>query len=361
MRHRPILALLATLLLALPATAAAAPEYEPNDGIHQAFGPLEADTAYDAMISSDDDVDWYVFYASGKGTIDVEVTALQRPNEFWALGVALRNHDGEELNSAGLWEGETDHIVYTTPGPGKYYVSLGGATEDRYRLTVSGPLTTGPRPGPAEMTPNDNQDMAAAFGPLAGGKLYGGSIDAYEEEDWFYFYTGSAGAFDVAVTGTGGDSFSARLRNEDGGALNSRSVYKYRVSHLRYTGAGRGKYYLQITGDPGDSYQLRIDPAGLISTAPLPPPAPPPAAAPAPKSKPKVAPACRRARKARRGVRRKLMAARRRAVATKKRSRAAKRPKVRRRARMAHRKWRRVAKKRRVVLRKRGKLIKARC
>ena len=50
------------------------------------------------------------------------------------------------------------------------------------------------------MTSNDNPSFASAFGPLVGGRLYGGRIDAYGEEDWFYFYTAGAGAFDIALT-----------------------------------------------------------------------------------------------------------------------------------------------------------------
>lgn len=258
--------------LALPASAAAAPAYEPNDGIHQAFGPLAAGTNYDAAITSNNDEDWYVLYVSGQGVLDVALTNTDDASGG-STHVDLLDKDGTSLNSESyISENTTEHLVYTTPGPGQYYVVIDSdSAGDQYRLTVSGPLTTGPRPGPAAATPNTNPDLTTAFGPLLGDTLYGGSIDAYDEEDWFYFYTAGPGAFDISLTNIADDSGGSvhgYLYDKDTNQLNGESyISENRIAHLTYTAAGPAKFALEISSDSaGDHYQFRIDPGSMLTT-----------------------------------------------------------------------------------------------
>lgn len=273
--------------LALPVAAWAAPEYEPNEGIHEAYGPLVHDTPYDATISSSNDWDWYVFHVSGPGLVTVELTNKDDASDARSY-FTLRDADGEELNSSSAGEGGTESIQYTTPGAGTYYVDVwswdGG---NDYRLRVSGPLVDGPAPGAAETTPNNNPTMESAFGPLLGGKLYGGRIDAHDEEDWFRFYTAGAGTFDAALTNVGDESDARAyyvLYDEDGQELMSESAGENRVGHMRYTAAGRSEFFLQVwSWDPGNEYQFEIMPASLITTTP---PPPPPATNPPPDGSP---------------------------------------------------------------------------
>lgn len=289
MRHRLTLAVLAALALALPASALGSDAaYEPNDGIQQAYGPLEANTNYDGTISTDNDRDWYIVYVSGQGVLNVSLNNLDDGSGCCGSPyVYLLNADGETLNYSYVEEGTTEELSYTTPGPGHYYVVVrGGRIPDNYRLRVSGPITTGPRPGPPdEVTPNNNPEAASAFGPLQGGRLYAGSIDAYNEEDWFYFYTSGPGAFDISLINLydgstyGGPSMD--LFAADGEKrLNSASASPDRIDHIRYTTGGPAKFVLQVEGgSPVDRYQFRIDPAGLLTT--VAPPAPPIVRAPA--------------------------------------------------------------------------------
>ncbi|CAN5550904.1 hypothetical protein BH20ACT18_BH20ACT18_07480 [soil metagenome] len=277
------------LALALPASASASPLYEPNDGIHQAFGPLQAGTNYDAAISSYNDTDWYVAYVSTQGVLDVGLTNTATSGYGCCLLVELFDQDGTYLNSTYVSRGTTEHLVYTTLGAGVYYVKVrDGVPANQYRLRVTGPLVNGPRPGPAQPTPNNNPTITTAFGPLLGGVLYGGSIDADGEEDWFYFHTARAGAFDVAFTnikdaGSGGPL--VELRDQNGKYLNSKYVGEDTIAHLSYTALGPATFALRVRyGNPVDRYQFRISPASLLTTSPPPaaPPAPPPPAPSAP-------------------------------------------------------------------------------
>ena len=289
MLHRltlAVLAVLAVLALALPANALASDAaYEPNNGIQEAYGPLLADTDYDGVTSSEDDVDWYILYVSGPGELGVKLT-----NTDDSLGASVQfrllDANGERLNSNEAHEGKSSEIVYTTPGPGTYYVRVSSYyASNTYRLRLTGPLTGGPRPGPAEVTPNNNPDIGSAFGPLLGGHAYGGSIDAYYEQDWFYFYTAGPGAFDIALMNSGdgtSGSVSFYLGDENGDRLSSGGAHEDTIGHITYTAAGPEKFFIEVDSSYTENhYQFRIDPAGLLTTvAPPAPPAPPVVPAP---------------------------------------------------------------------------------
>jgi len=358
MRNRLITMLACTVaVLLLPAGALASDaEYEPNDGIHQAYGPLEANTNYDGTTSSSSDDDWYIFYVSGPGLVEVKLTAKD-----CCVDATLYDQDGTPLNSVSEVEsGKSETIPYTTPGPGRYYVSARGGTGDEYTLRVSGSLTSGPRPGPPEVTPNNNPDMASAFGPLLGGTLYGGSIDAFGEEDWFYFYTAGAGAFDVAFTAI---DCCPEITLFDGAGERLTRVSELegnRIGHLRYTAPGPGKFLLGVAGGASDHYQFRIDPASLITSVAPPSVSPPPQ--PSARSRHSLATAaCRKARRTRKKVFAGFKKAQRKRAIAKRKGLRAGRPKARRNWRKSKRRWAKAAKKRRKALTKANRRMKRLC
>ena len=357
MRHRLTYLVLSALALmaALPAFAHASDAaYEPNDGIQEAYGPLAAGTNYDGTISSSGDEDWFVFYVSGPGVFDVALTNLADSlPSYYGDELDLRDQNGKLLNSEYADENETGHLPYTAPAAGRYYVVVDGSIGDDYRLRVSGPITSGPRPGPAQATPNGHFDLASALGPLAGGTLYGGSIDAYEEEDWFYFYSAGAGTFDVALTNSSdelpsyyGDEIS--LRDQDGEVLNSASADENEIAHVVYTTPGPAKFVLRVRGSVDDHYQLEITPAGLLTSTPPPAAAPP---APAAAAKPAVSPQCKQARTERKKALRKVTFAKRKLRIAKKQIKKVQRAKAKRKWRKQKRRWAKAIQKRRVVLR----------
>jgi hypothetical protein len=270
-------------LCAIPASAMANPAYEPNNGIHQAFGPLQANTNYDATISSTTERDWYVVYVSGQGVLDIALTNTDDgcPEPCADPIAYLRDENGDHLNETEAEEGQTANITYTTPGPGTYYIEVRSAKPaDRYRLRLTGPVTDGPRPGPAEPTPNASRTPQTAFGPLAGGRLYGGTIDGTGEEDWFFFNTSGPGTFDVKVTNIGSENCSTSscgptvyLYDREGAlATQARTVFNStdpdldRIGHIQFTSPGPEQYFLRVQGGaPVHHYQFEINPASLLT------------------------------------------------------------------------------------------------
>jgi hypothetical protein len=182
--------------------------------------------------------------------------------------------NGKELNTVRVDEGIVEHLTYTTPGAGSYFLAVyDSCAGDKYRLNVTGPLTTGPTPGPAEPTPNGYSSLATAFGPLVGDKLYGGSLDANKEEDWFFFYVAGPGTFDVAFTNIRDASECnpiVRLMDGNGKELNSARTDENEISHLPYAASAAAKFVLRVYDScAGDKYQFLITPGSLLtSTAP---------------------------------------------------------------------------------------------
>jgi hypothetical protein len=259
--------------MVVPGVAGANPAYEPNDGIHQAFGPLATGTNYDATISSNTDDDWYIAYVSGAGVLDLALTNTDDASNS-AVFLTLRDQDGKELNSITSSENQTRNLTYTTPGPGHYYAVVESSNPaNAYRLQASGPLTSGPRPGaPDEVVPNNNGDKTTAFGPLAGDRLYGGRIDALNEDDWFVFNTAGPGAFEVALTNIDDESNSAvfaTLFDQTGEAraqLSDASASENTIDRILYTGGAAAQYFLKIeSSNAANSYQFVIRPGSLLT------------------------------------------------------------------------------------------------
>ena len=277
---------LAALALPVAASAAPDPQYEPNDGIQEAYGPLTAGTDYDARLSTSDDKDWFVLYVSGGGVLDLALTNVDDSSDG-TVYLNLLDQDGNSLNSIGAGENSTEHLSYTLPGAGQYYVVASSYYSDNdYRLSATGPLTTGPTPGPPDETvPNNNQDISTAFGPLAGDRLYGGRIDVNGEEDWFTFYTAGPGPIEIATTNIddeSGGSIYTELYDGNGTSLDSSSAGEDGVGRIQLTGAGAARYYLRMGSYyNGNSYQFKLTPASLFTSTP---PAPPAPATPAPPS-----------------------------------------------------------------------------
>jgi hypothetical protein len=369
MRLRMIVTVLG-FALAIPASAAASDAaYEPNEGIHQAFGPLQANTDYEGTISSSTDRDWYVFYVSGPGVIDVKLTnTIDSAGCCSGPRVSLLDADGHTLNHTSVGPGDVKDLEYTAPGAGTYYIAVEETNEipDSYVLRVTGPLTYGPRPGPPdEVTPNNNPDQSSAYGPLAGGRLYGGSIDAYAEEDWFYFYTAGAGSFDIAFTniadGLGCCGGPNPELYKDDEFLFSGFAGQDEIDHLTYTAPGPAKFYLRVfDASPGDKYQFRIDPASLLTTVPPSTTAPTVTPTPTP-AKVRVTAACRQARSTRKGVFAAFKKAQRKRAKAARKARTARTAKARHNWSKSKRRWAKAAKKRRKALTAANRSMKGLC
>jgi hypothetical protein len=105
---------------ALLAATPAAAQYEPNDHIGQATGPLLGGTAYGGAIETSNDEDWFYFYTAGQAQLDIAATSFG-PGGIDAI---LYDANGEHLDEKVATENATAHIYYSAPGPGRYYVLI---------------------------------------------------------------------------------------------------------------------------------------------------------------------------------------------------------------------------------------------
>jgi hypothetical protein len=112
--------------------------YEPNNGVAQAYGPLQNGIVYRAY--PEDQEDWYYFELPSTTDVTVEVT-----NFAGQQGKLMVYHEDDTQNPVpgGYWGsgGETMSVQPTDLQPGKYYIRVytGGDTsmDTLYRLTWS--------------------------------------------------------------------------------------------------------------------------------------------------------------------------------------------------------------------------------
>ena len=134
-----------------------------------------------------------------------------------------------------------------------------------------GLLAAGAVPAAAE----SNDTMATADGPITGSIT--GAIDTSNDIDWFFFYALGSTQLDIALTGLGPEEncgeWEAWLKDADGGYLEATSTGLNEISHIRYTVASPGTYYLEVSGGCEGVGNYRID---IVASPPLlsAPPAP---------------------------------------------------------------------------------------
>jgi hypothetical protein len=273
-----VVAALVTLLIGAPLASA---DVEPNDGIVQPEGPIAGGVAYTGTRANANDDDWYVLYVSSQTQLDVSLTSTSA----CTVGADLLTSDGRGIDDVGASSNTTGHILYTTPVGTQRYLFVvdygcAGATYS-FRVDPGAAIVPGPSLPPAQPTSEPNENAGQAFGPLAGGTPYAGSLDTQNDEDWFYFYAAGVTPFDLAVTHTtGGCTPYASLYRDTStnSSIDSVSPAENTTSHILYTPTA-GKYVVGVTdGCPGTNYRLQLDPAAAISLlAPQPAvPAPPP-------------------------------------------------------------------------------------
>lgn len=270
--------LVSVLLAGLLATPSFA-DTEPNDGITEAEGPLQGGQDYSGSIATDNDHDWYAFYATSQAQLDITVTNVGQPDGCCdRVDLVLRDSDGDSISSARVYENGTEHIKYTTPaGTHRFLLEVDGELGRTYRLRIdpASVVVTGPGRQATTGTGEPNESLGQAIGPLLGGTTYGGEIQTENDVDWFFFHTLSTRPFDISVTTVregNGTGVHATLYSQNGNQLDSVSVGQDRVGHLRRTSApGLARYYVSFTGDTGSAYELRIDPADAITNRPVEP------------------------------------------------------------------------------------------
>lgn len=256
------LAVLVALLL-LPATAHA--DVEPNNDPFQAE-LVTAPTS--GTITTRTDEDWHLFYVNGQTQVDVTFTSPGGCVAAYLYDTDLKVAAKVFLNAAG-----TDHLLYTTPpGVSRVFVQVIGYCDGAtYSLSVApaAALVPGEPAGPGAAPAEPNELATQAFGPLAGGALYGGALETVNDADWLVFHTAGPAQLDIPV-GVVGCYVFARLYSGDTQVANVSGPTG--VWHLRYSAPSAGTYFLQLTAEcAGGRYQVRVLPAEAITATPPPP------------------------------------------------------------------------------------------
>jgi hypothetical protein len=135
--------------------------------------------------------------------------------------------------------------------------------------------------GPNRAVAGSNDTMAGAQGPVT--LSITGAINTANDVDWYFLYASPQTQLDVALAGLGPESergcisWTVVLRDADGRGLESTHAYVNQISHIRYTLATGGRYYLEVSGayceEPGNyRIDLAASPALLTSPPPVTPP-----------------------------------------------------------------------------------------
>jgi len=136
MRFLSSIAACAVALLVFASSASATGEYEPNDTLATAAGPLEGGKSYEATFETENDVDWYVFYVKTYSQMDFSAT-MTKSCGYHAIFYLL-DLDGKSINSFSAGSvNETRHLLFTM-NPGRYYfkVEYGGCPKDTYSFRI---------------------------------------------------------------------------------------------------------------------------------------------------------------------------------------------------------------------------------
>ncbi len=263
----------ALMALAL-APALAMADVEPNDGIEQAEGPLAGGVDHDGTISTENDVDWYVFYISERAQMKFTLTTFKGCGRGASLD--LRDASGSEFDGLFASEDRTEELNLTLD-PGRYFITMSSTcvgNRHRFRIDPGSAVGTGPAAEPAVPLGEPNDTREQAVGPLAHGQLYSSAIETENDVDWFTFNTGAPGPVNLALTSTGDCGVSAEVEDGAGDEVGSTFAAADRTEQIQFTAPQSDRYFVRVTGCLNATYQLRV--TGVISTSPPPSATPPP-------------------------------------------------------------------------------------
>jgi hypothetical protein len=119
---------LAWTLIAFSAAAVLAPaagaEYEPNDTMSAAFGPLANHQSYADKLDAENDKDFFYFYATSPAQATVSLRNLGGGLVLSYIGVTILDASGVSLGSAtNIEEGEQSAVTLALE-PQKYFVEV---------------------------------------------------------------------------------------------------------------------------------------------------------------------------------------------------------------------------------------------
>jgi hypothetical protein len=272
---------LAAVALAVPASAVAAAETEPNDRLYQA-NQLSGNDPVSGALANSTDQDTFLFSISQQSQVDITFAGCATATVRDVDNVTPVAPPQTSTGSA-----DVKHLLFTASpatspasGPTLSYVltvSHGDCDTADYTLQIASPgaeVSNGHvQFGDWSFAP-DTHSPDQVWDPLMAGSGYIGSIDSVRDANYLTFFTqpvggdldvlatatSPCGLITVTVTRVGGPAADG-----DGGQF---SVGLDVVKHLRFRSPSPAAQYLvQVTGDcAGQTYQVQVDYGGLLAS-----------------------------------------------------------------------------------------------
>ncbi len=272
---------------------AVAPAYAgdaPNEWFN-ATGPVAPGLTQVDAIDVSGDADWYYFYATNTGDVQIAFDHLSGETKK----LALFQWDGGQLNLlADAWAADYGGEVVTKPlSAGLYYVRVRGLDTGYtggYTFTVTGAYVSASHPSNVQahptpvVVPEDSKGTYdSARGPVVPTRPYVGAIDVIGDVDWYYFYASGTGDVRIAINCRYGDSTDLTLYRWDGAYLRKLAdgwAYSDSENNMVSESVPAGLYYVKVNGGSEDytgGYDFTV--SGTHATAQRPqgvsvPPAP---------------------------------------------------------------------------------------
>jgi hypothetical protein len=173
-------------------------EYEPNDSMFDASGPLVPEEEYRGFIAGRDDIDYFYLEIDSPKVIELYLTDIPANADYDLYLVT-----GEEdllMDSSNTGE-QDEHILYTTSSVGVFYVVVlpfeNFSDRDPYALRLS--LQPAPTPsGHDSYEPNDT--FTQATGPINLGQPYESYIWDEGDVDIYAFQIDQSRSVSVKLT-----------------------------------------------------------------------------------------------------------------------------------------------------------------
>lgn len=284
-------AVLVAVLVALlvPASASAAGEYEPNDDISAAVGPLAAGTAYHGALETDQDEDWFWAPFGGQQQIFVRAAFSNAACYDYSARVYVFDGSGKELGELNSIvqdeEGEFQEFTYTTPPlPQAFFFQFrrgsgGSSPPCEYELTIGPAAALSPVPAQNPVVRLNEPDnfKAGAHGPISGEVLYAGVLETEEDVDQLFLNVKANHEVNLELTSWGCDRESGvegRMFNSEGefGFEELRAYEPGVRADTEIDGNRGGRVYVAVNGTLNCDWQIWAWPASALNAGG--PPAP---------------------------------------------------------------------------------------
>lgn len=243
---------------------AGCPDIQEPNNTQATAGTIVAGTAYNALIATSTDNDYYKFTVVAGTNISVSLTTL--PFDY---DLQLLNAAGTVVGSSAAGGTTSESITYNNAAAGTYTVRVFGynaafSATQCYNLKVTTALA-------CSNTPEPNESLAAAVS-IAANTDVNSQIASASDVDWYKF-TNTAAQANIYVTLTNLPAdYDVYLYNAAGTQIGSSTAGSTSSEAIIYNTGTVGTYYIRVIGYSGVfstsvCYKLRAEISGTPKAA----------------------------------------------------------------------------------------------